>query len=64
MNVNISPLITHFNNKDSGFSVKSVYDFLRGPVEGNSVFVSLWKTTVLPSAQVTAWRVLINLIAT
>jgi len=51
-------------DKDSGFLVKSAYAFLRGPVEGNSVFVYLWKTTALPSAQVTAWRVLINSIAT
>ena len=28
------------------------------------MFVSLWKTIALPSAQVTAWRVLINSIAT
>ena len=37
---------------------------LRGPVEGKSVFVFLWKTPALPSAQIIAWRVLINSIAT
>jgi len=42
--------------KDSGFSVKSAYDLLRGPVEEKSVFVFLWKTTALPSAQIIAWR--------
>jgi len=50
--------------KDSGYSVKSVYALLRGPFEGNSMFVSLWKTTDLPSTQVTTWKVLINSIAT
>ena len=50
--------------KDNGFSVKSAYALLRGPVEGKSVFVFLWKTTALPSAQIIAWRVLINSIAT
>jgi len=49
--------------KDIGFSVKSAYALLKDPSKGNSMFVSLWKTTALPSAQVTAWRVLINLIA-
>ncbi len=50
--------------KDSGFSIKSAYALLRGPVEGKSVFVFLWKTIALPSAQIIAWRVLINSIAT
>jgi len=34
--------------KDSGFSVKSAYDILRGLVEGKSVFVFLWKTMLCP----------------
>jgi len=50
--------------KDTGFSVKSAYALFRGPSEGKSMFVSLWKTTALRSAQVTAWRVLIDSIAT
>ena len=50
--------------KDSGFSVKFAYALLRGPVEGKSVFVFLWKTTALPLAQIIDWRVLINSIAT
>ncbi|XP_068477364.1 uncharacterized protein [Phaseolus vulgaris] len=50
--------------KDSGFLVKSAYAILRGPVEGKSEFVFLWKTTALPSAQIITWRVLINSIAT
>ena len=50
--------------KDSGFSVKSAYAKLRGPYEGDSLFVSLWKSYVLPSAQFTAWRVLFNSVAT
>ena len=50
--------------KDSGFSVKSAYAKLRGPYEGDSLFVSLWKTYGLPLAHFTAWRVLINSVAT
>ena len=51
-------------DKDSGFSVKSAYEILRGPFEGDSLFVSLRKTYVLPSAQFIAWRVLLNSVAT
>jgi len=29
------------DSKDSGFTVKSTYDILRGPFEGVSLFVSL-----------------------
>jgi len=50
--------------KDSEFSVKSAYAKLRGPYEGDNMFVSLWKSYALPSAQFTAWRVLFNSVAT
>jgi len=40
--------------KDSGFSVKFAYVNLRGPYEGYSLFVSLWKTFALPSTQFTS----------
>jgi len=50
--------------KDSEFSVKSAYAKLRGPYEGDSLFVSLWKSYAFPSAQFTAWRVLFNSVAT
>jgi len=50
--------------KDSGFSVKSVNAKLRCPCEGDSLFVSLWKSYALPSTQFTAWRVLFNSVAT
>ena len=50
--------------KDSGFSEKSAYVILRGPYEGDSLFVSLWKTYALPSTQFTFLRVLLNSVAT
>jgi len=50
--------------KDSGFSVKSAYAKLRGPFEGESLFVSLWKSYALPTTQFSAWRVLSNSVAT
>jgi len=50
--------------KDSEFSVKSVYAKLRGLYEGDSLFVSLWKSYALPSAQFTTCRVLFNSVTT
>jgi len=49
-----------FDWKDSVFTVKFAYHILRGTYEGDSLFVSLWKTFALPSAQFTTWRVLLN----
>ena len=55
--------------KDSEFSMYTVnyaYVLLRGELEGGDQyrFVKFWKTKVLPSAQVTTWRVLVNKLAT
>jgi len=48
-----------------GFTVKYAYNILKNEVQGGdmSLFESFWKVKTLPSAQVTAWRVLQNTIA-
>jgi len=48
------------------YSVKSAYVSLRRDVEGENkiVFDKFWRCKALPSAHVTAWRVLSNKIAT
>ena len=48
------------------FSVNVAYNILLGeePIVVGDPFVEFWKLKTLPSAQVTAWRVLCNVIAT
>jgi len=54
------------NGEFSMYTINSAYVLLRGEPEGgiNIGFVMLWKTKALPSAQVTAWRVFENKLAT
>jgi len=48
------------------FFVQSAYGFLRGEEEGRNLrlYDFFWKIKALPSAQVTAWRVIENKLAT
>jgi len=48
------------------YSVNSTYGFLKSVIEGesSSLYNFFWKTKALPSAYITAWRVLENKIAT
>ena len=48
------------------YTINYAYVLLKGESEGgiNIGFVMLWKTKALPSAEVTAWRVFENKLAT
>jgi len=54
------------DDKQLGFSVKYAYNSLKVVVGGEDrdIFERFWKVKVLPSAQITTWRVLNNSIAT
>jgi len=54
------------DNEFSTYTVNSAYVLLRGKPEGgiNTGFVKFRKTKALHSAQVTAWKVLVNKLAT
>jgi len=54
------------DNNSEEFSIQFAYGFLIGEAKGGNqqMYESFWKIKVLPSAQITTWRVIENKIAT